>query len=389
MHKMSVKKIACSWCNQCAVFALLFNVITLSACGSSDDAAFVSNVAGLTSVQEAGALQGVSSAIRSSKTTIQNQVNQFLPAGSDVNRFIAEYDVDTYRIDYLTEHTDGRLVNVSGLIAVPVKGASRLSPILSFQHGTLFHNNEAPSSQRTLVGNRNPEIILASLGYIVFSPDYIGYGRSFGEKHPYLQRKTSANTTINMLKAGKNWLARNAIIDNGQLFMTGYSQGGYVTMAAHRAIQEQDIEGLNVTAVVMGAGPYDLTTAIETLVPLDGAVSLIRFLSDNDIERIVNQAIVQFTPVDSDIVFDPAFIRRFIDNDQQDNVHEWLPLIPMKLFHGQEDQTVPIVSAENTRDAMLLRGADVDLVICDAVPSSHLGCVFPYIEFMIRYFEQF
>ena len=44
--------------------------------------------------------------------------------------------------------------------------------------------------------------------------------------------------------------------DSGQLFVTGYSQGGYVAMATHRALQDA---GQTVTASAPMSGPYALS----------------------------------------------------------------------------------------------------------------------------------
>ena len=59
-------------------------------------------------------------------------------------------------------------------------------------------------------------------------------------------------------------------------------------------------------------------------------------------------------------------------------------LICVRLFHGRDDQTVPYVNATVTLHDMLARGArDVTLTDCPAVPSSHVGCVPPYIGFLL------
>src|SRR5258708_8407088 len=43
--------------------------------------------------------------------------------------------------------------------------------------------------------------------------------------------------------------------DNGKLFISGYSQGGYVAMATHKAMQAG---GMTVTASAPMSGPYAL-----------------------------------------------------------------------------------------------------------------------------------
>jgi len=47
-----------------------------------------------------------------------------------------------------------------------------------------------------------------------------------------------------------------SVVSNGKLFVTGYSQGGYVAMATHRALQAA---GTKVTASAPMSGPYALS----------------------------------------------------------------------------------------------------------------------------------
>jgi hypothetical protein len=50
--------------------------------------------------------------------------------------------------------------------------------------------------------------------------------------------------------------------DSGQLFVTGYSQGGFVAMATHRALQAA---GMTVTASAPLSGPYALAAFVDTI----------------------------------------------------------------------------------------------------------------------------
>jgi hypothetical protein len=50
--------------------------------------------------------------------------------------------------------------------------------------------------------------------------------------------------------------------DNGKLFITGYSQGGYVAMATHRAMQAA---GMHVTASAPMSGPYALAAFVDAV----------------------------------------------------------------------------------------------------------------------------
>lgn len=95
-------------------------------------------------------------------------------------------------------------------------------------------------------------------------------------------------------------------------------------------------------------------------------------------------------PGDADVTYDTRFIDRFLADDVQyiantSSVHDWKPNLPVRLFHGQEDRTVPYASSVNTLRAMQARGAGelVSLTDCRAQPSGHLQCVPPFITFML------
>ena len=50
--------------------------------------------------------------------------------------------------------------------------------------------------------------------------------------------------------------------DDGRLFVTGYSQGGYVAMATQRAMQAA---GMKVTAAAPMSGPYTLAAFVDAV----------------------------------------------------------------------------------------------------------------------------
>ena len=103
----------------------------------------------------------------------------------------------------------------------------------------------------------DPPVVLASLGYIVIAADYVGYGVSAAAPHPYLLSAPSASAVVDLMTAAKYWRQVQHVPDNKQLFLTGYSEGGYVTMATHRALQAGTSPHRNeLVRVVAGAGRY-------------------------------------------------------------------------------------------------------------------------------------
>ena len=86
---------------------------------------------------------------------------------------------------------------------------------------------------------------MAGAGYVVVLPDYHGLGTGQGD-HPYMHEDTAAKAVVDAIRATKTINAEIEFSD--KLFITGYSQGGFVTMAAHRAIQSLYSNIMTVTA---------------------------------------------------------------------------------------------------------------------------------------------
>ena len=311
---------------------------------------------------------------------------------------VPRYSVSSYRLNYVTTDKNGAKVTASGLVSVPVKAAGARSPVLSYQHASTFRNNQAPSIKVEAV---EPPLVLASLGYIVVSPDYVGFGASYGVEHPYLTSSPSSRAVIDMLSAAQTWRRQAGVADNGQLFLAGYSEGGYATMAAHRAIHQQGGElKTQLQAAVPGAGPYDVQETLDE--QLDRVRKLFHplallidpdHLSDasesvrNEVRRLLLR---QMVPEDGDVRYQTLFMDRFLADDKagiaaEHSVHlGWAPSVPVYLFHGRGDLTVPYSAAESARDTLRAAGApDVTLTDCTTPKFGHLDCVPEYFRFAV------
>ena len=312
--------------------------------------------------------------------------------------FAPGYDVAAYRIEYLTSDVDGLPIVASGLVAVPVKPAGRRSPVLGWSHGTIFHDAEAPTNHAT------PDelgIAFASLGFVVVAPDFVGYGSSKGAVHPYLLADPTAAAGVDFLSAARTWRRRNGVADNGQLFLSGYSEGGYAAMAAHRQLQASGSPHLRqLLAAVTGSGPYDVLSTCDGVLdlvrdeqPLLAALitpGLLRFLGTSVRERVRDTMLKYLLPSDADVRFDVRFIDRYLADDenliaQYHDVHDWKPERPVRLFHGRDDRTVAYKVSVSTLKEMQSHGAGalVSLTDCTAQPAGHLECVPQYLGFLL------
>ena len=312
----------------------------------------------------------------------------------------SRYAVTTWRLTYTTVDGEGREITASALAAVPVKPAGQASPVMSWQHGTLFEDRRVPSNNAPL---EEPAVLLASLGYITLAADYVGYGASKGTPHPYLMSAPTASAVVDLLTAARQWRESAGVRDNGQLFMAGYSEGGYATMAALRAMEASASPHLaNLVGVSPGAGPYSVTATMDnllalvrersTLLRLVAWPGVLRGLSPSTKAMLRELLLQEVIPPEADVVLTSTFIDLYLSDDTESldalsNVHAWKPTFPVLMFHGRDDRTVGYDVATRTLSAQRTRGStSVSLTSCDAgtgVPAGHLECVLPYFRFML------
>lgn len=173
--------------------------------------------------------------------------------------------VDVQYIQYGTVGALGETTNASGALMVPTGSNPKCTgarPIVLYAHGTNITKryNLADFSDST-----NPAygeaVLLAALyaaqGYILVAPNYAGYDSSTLSYHPYLNADQQSKDMMDALSAAKKALPTllSPTAASSKLFITGYSQGGHVAMATHRAMQAA---GMTVTASAPMSGPYAL-----------------------------------------------------------------------------------------------------------------------------------
>ena len=177
-------------------------------------------------------------------------------------------DVAVYHFEYETIGGANESTTASGGLMVPSGSDPACAgprPIVLYAHGT---STERQFNIANLGDPQNAEGLLlatffASKGNIVVAPNYAGYDTSTLPYHPFLVADQQSADMIDALTAARSALpvmSAPSTADGGKLFITGYSQGGYVALATERAMQAA---GETVTAAAGMSGPYALAALVD------------------------------------------------------------------------------------------------------------------------------
>ena len=346
------------------------------------------------------------------------QLDSILNANNIPNIFGNSFDIDVYRVIYNTVSYDSTATTASGMLAVPRNTTCRF-PLAAYHHGTETGKHDAPS----YLGGQEPVIgmIMASIGYVVVEPDYLGLGDGPG-LHPYQHGQTEASATVDMLRSAREFCDTALIKLNGQLFLMGYSEGGYACMATHRTIQTQLSSEFTVTAAVPMSGAYDMSGVMVNRMLSDSTYSQPAYLaylivSWNPIYHLYDSIQQAFkAPYDTLIpplldgthgtgalnnvmpnvpkhAFTSSELDTFINNPNSpmrvalraNDDYDWAPTCPTRVLFCRADSYVPYMNSVVAINKMKQNGcADCDTVDIDPT-LDHVPCA----EYSILYAKQF
>jgi hypothetical protein len=321
-----------------------------------------------------------------------------LLAKGAITEDIPVFGYKAYKIPYTTTDEKGEEVQASGLFVIPTGMPDAVGQIglsmVSDDHGTIFANIDAPSPHGKTYGTPDGSaILLTSLGgFATLQPDYIGFGNSNDHYHPFILKKSLATATVDFIKAAKIFATENSIKLNGQLFLTGYSEGGYAAMSTLQKIEEEG--ELTVTMAAPMAGPYDVNrTAFGVLASDNLSVpsfmanigyaygkayneelssiinepyaSKLPTLFDGSIARELIDPELTLTTKGDDGLFTTAFAGAFFSNPEhwfrkavvENSVHAWAPQTAVRLVHCQGDNVIPYGISVLTEQTMIAMGA--------------------------------
>jgi pimeloyl-ACP methyl ester carboxylesterase len=317
-------------------------------------------------------------------------------------------DVTVYKIVYKTT-INNQETDASGLVCVPAAQGSY--PVLSFQNGTNTLNAACPSELPADYSYQLVELI-ASLGYIVTIADYPGFGASVALPHPYLVEEPTVKSLVDMLYAVKEMVPGElkGISLINKYFLLGYSQGGWATLALHKALELDYSDDFDLGGSACGAGPYNITLLMNgmlstTTYPMPVYIGyIVNAYSEynqftNPVTDILNQPYAgrlstlytgqltsseinsQLTTSIPDLI-NPQFLAGYAAEAQysslrtaliDNSISGWHSYKPLLLLHGSSDTYVDPVTTENMYTEMIESGTSGDVCTKVIIPGADHG----------------
>lgn len=347
-------------------------------------------------------------------TSLENGLpdNCYLPDGIAVNDYVEESDTSSLRTNsvsmagvisnllaynrrnqvqevvgtYKSIGVDGKEIILSGKVLIPLN--TKIKRIMVVSHYTICSDAEAPSNSFPLEG------VLCPLGYAMIFPDYIGYGITRNQIHPYLAMRLTATNVIDMYKAVAPWLeAAGYAPENKEIYLMGYSQGGSTTMSVQWLLETKHPD-IAIRRVFVGGGPYDVMNTYDSYVTsgiasYPVAVPMVlqgMNVSDKcglDLSKIMQPRIFeninqwinskQYTTAQinkfigtknaKELLTDTgldrtskeiALLYKSMKNNSIVNVYDWIPEASVYMLHSMDDETVPFSNAQKAKDAWWL-----------------------------------
>ena len=291
-------------------------------------------------------------------------------------------NIDVQKITYNTSFQN-KNIEASGLVYLPKVAGNY--PVLCFQNGTNTQHSMAPSEDLDSDNLFMLETV-ASMGFIVIIPDYIGFGVSSNLPHPYLHAQSTTQCILDMLRAMNEFTSEDSIVakPTKDLFLFGYSQGGWATLLLQKEIETKYSSEFNLKASSCAAGPYSLkamnqyitsktdypqpyflayllnsytsmgliTNPLTDFIQAPYAAAIPGLFDGNQSEGAINAALTTNMSelLTSEYRSQEAANPKFTALDSvlvANSVVPWKISTPTRLYHGLEDDIIPVSMSQN------------------------------------------
>lgn len=336
--------------------------------------------------------------------------------------------VKSYKVTYNTTDEQGNTTIASGAVYIPKLTNCNYAPILTYGHGTEFLKNDVPS-RNDYIGHG---LFFSTTGYITVMPDYLGMGDNQGIQL-YQHAETEATATLDLVRAVREYLdtATNELKDNGQFYITGYSQGGHTAMATNKYVKDNSLQNeFNVIACAPLSGAFDQSGAQFDLI-FDGdsnyyAPSFLPFILGSyqraygniyqnytdiykashasQIENYLTSGTNSFNQWSAMLgtnyygFMQDSVLQNILADVNRDthpinvalrtnNLYDWVPTNPIRMLYCGSDSLVAPENSINTLDTMLNLGA-TDVEALNLLQSGdHNTCFIPATTYALEWFD--
>ncbi|WP_328313176.1 alpha/beta hydrolase [Streptomyces sp. NBC_00442] len=371
-------------------------------------------------VQARPAQRGDLVKVEAVSTRTPAQVSDFLTsAGIDSSE--VRHGVRGYRLTYRTLTPQGIGTTATGLLVLPDDGRHTRLDVVADTHGTMVDRDYAPSASED--DGRLSPYLHASVGRAVAAPDYLGLGRGPGP-HPYMDTPSAVSASLDMLRATRTAARKLGRPLTGDVYGTGFSQGGQVAMALGRALSQGADAHFRLKALAPVSGPYDIAgqevpalfdgrvndtsgvlymaywlTAQNRLRPLyantadafrEPYAAVVEGLLDT---RHTTEEVLTALPGTVKEMLTPEFYERLqhprgaLLDAMRDNDHtcDWKPRVPVRLYTASGDTDVPIGNTLSCARQLAAHGKKVPVTDQGAV--GHSGAFGKSLPQIVRLFD--
>ena len=344
-------------------------------------------------------------------------INSLKPSLGLPESFSAQYDVKVYSVDYETTDPNGKTVIASGAVYYP-KGLDEPLSLLSGQHGLTIKRSDV-ASLIPIYGYLG--LFGASVGYVGIQPDYLGLGNSTFPYYPVYQ-KSNGKVLLDMVEGVQAFSCENDIELNDNLFVMGYSNGGYNSIAMHDELSKNP-RSFDIDASVVIAGYFDLDRDNSFSIPqrlerpswaIYHPYVINRTYNLNIIDKIIREPYLsklddlfdgekEALVIDNSLTTytDQLFTSEYLNEfstlsvfDSYKNAVKENSLLGTKLsgdillIHSKEDEIVPYSQSEKFYTSAISSGANAEIVLLEKGKHNiqdYVGAVVDALDWLKKY----